>query len=93
MSSEYTANELQKYIDRIAERLPQQIIVKGKTLSLYIKYFGGLDNFWVLSYGTENPEDTFIHRHEASLEACVLGAWRNLALKKDEWQFVEPTDD
>jgi len=93
MSAGFTANELQKYIDRIAERLPQQIIVKGKTLSLDIKYFGSLDNFWVLSYGTENPEDTFIHRDEASLEACVLGAWRNLALKKDEWQFVESTND
>lgn len=89
MSTGFTANELQRYIDRVAERLPKQIIVDGKTLNLDIKYFGNLDNFWTLSYGTNDPKDTFIHRDEATLEACVLGAWRNLALKKDEWQPVK----
>ena len=89
MSTGFTANELQKYIDRIAERLPKQIIVGGKTLDLDIKYFGNLDNFWTLSYGTDDPKDTFIQRNEVTLEACVLGAWRNLALKKDEWQPVK----
>lgn len=86
MSAGFTARELQQYIDRVADRLPRKIMVGGKELSLDIKYFGGHDNFWVLSYGTNSPEDTFIHRDEASLETCVLGAWRNLALKKDEWE-------
>lgn len=89
MSTGFTANELQRYIDRVAERLPKQIIVDGKTLNLDIKYFGNPDNFWTLSYGTSDPKTTFIHRDEATLETCVLGAWRNLALKKDEWQPVE----
>ena len=89
MSTGFTANELQRYIDRVAERLPKQIIVDGKTFNLDIKYFGNLDNFWTLSYGTNDPEDTLIHRNEATLETCVLGAWRSLALKKDEWQPVE----
>ena len=89
MSTGFTANELQKYIDRIAERLPKQIIVGGKTLDLYIKYFGNLDNSWTLSYSTDDPKDTFIQRTEFTLETCVLGAWRELALKKDEWQQVK----
>lgn len=89
MSTNFTASELQKYIERVAERLPKKITVKDKELSLDIKYFGGLDNFWVLSYGTSDPKDTFIHRDEATLETCVLGAWRNLALKKHEWESLD----
>lgn len=89
MSATFTQDELKRFIDQTTDRLPKEITVKGKTLKLDIKYFGGLDNFWVLSYGTSNPKDCFIHRDESTLEACVLGAWRKLALKKDEWDFVK----
>ncbi|WP_192378794.1 hypothetical protein [Rhodococcus rhodochrous] len=87
MSTALSTTELQRYIERVSDRLPKKIIVDGKTLTLEIKYFGSLDNFWTLSYGTNDTKDTFIHRDEASLEACVLGAWRSLALRKDEWEF------
>ncbi len=89
MSASLSAIEIKKHIDRMTDRLPREIVVSGKTLRLEVKYFGGYDNFWVLGYGTDDPKDTFIHREEASLEECVLGAWRNLALKKSEWDFVE----
>lgn len=89
MSATFNTDELQRYIDRITERLPKTIIVSGKELTLDIKYSGGYDNHWILSYGAKDPEDTFIHRDEASLESCVLGAWRILALKKDEWEPLQ----
>ena len=79
----------ERQIERTIDRLPKQIIVNGKTLELKYSYLGELDDHWVLSYGTANPSDCFIHRDEATLERCVLGAWRNLALKKDEWGFVK----
>jgi len=81
----FKEQELQKYIDRVADRLPKKILVAGKELSLEIRYWES-ENHWTLSYGTNNPNDCFIHRDEATLETCVLGAWRNLALKKDEWE-------
>lgn len=87
MSSGFTQQELKKYIDRMTEWLPKTIIVHGKKLYLSMKYMGVSDDRWTLTYGTEDPRDCFIHRDESSLELCLLGAWRNLALKKDEWHF------
>lgn len=77
-------------IERKVDRLPKQIVVNRKVLDLEYHYMGEMDNRWILTYGTDNPSDCFIHRDEMTLESCVLGAWRNLALKKDEWDFVKP---
>ena len=79
-------------VERTVDRLPRKIYYNGKVLELKYYYTGTLDDRWVLSYGTDDPKDCFIHRDESTLEACVLGAWRNLALKKHEWDEVLKED-
>jgi len=82
----------QRQIERIVERLPEEILVNGKVQRLDYKYFDGLDDYWTLDYSTDEPfphKEVFISRDEPTLENCVLGAWRNLALKKDEWTLLK----
>lgn len=79
-------------VGRIVDRLPRQILHDGKYLELKYHYMGIMDDRWILSYGTDDPKDCFIHRDESTLEACVLGAWRKLALSKHAWDEVIKED-
>lgn len=81
-----------RQIERTVDRLPEEILVNGKVHRLGYRYFGGLDDYWTLGYSTDEPhpkKEVFIFRDESTLERCVFGAWRILALKKNEWKFVD----
>lgn len=75
--------------DYYAEQLPEHIYWQDIAQA---REYGQIDDRFYVSYSSFSrfpSKKVFIHFEENTLERCVLKAWRELARRKDEWQFAE----
>lgn len=81
----------QKTIDKKTERLPKQIIAKGRVMNLSVHYDFDTVDRWYIGYDndTDFPKKrVFMFYEEGTLDICIMKAWRHFAEHKDEWRLV-----